>query len=128
LERSENATTVSPLLETYSGIAAEHIHPTRVVTNTARAGLAIPALLTMPRSAGGMANRSLPFVVLPHDGPSGYGRKGFNYRVQFLASRGYGILQPQFRGSSGHGAAFEKTGHQQWGLLMQDDLTDGTPR
>ena len=50
----------------------------------------------------------------------------FDWIVQFLASRGYGVLQPQFRGSTGYGAAFQRAGYQQWGRLMQDDVTDAT--
>ena len=51
---------------------------------------------------------------------------GFDFLVQFIATRGYGVLQPQFRGSTGYGASFQAAGLQQWGLKMQDDVTDGT--
>ena len=67
----------------------------------------------------------MPFVVMPHGGPSARDTLGFDYIAQMLASRGYGVLQPNFRGSKGYGGAFEQAGFQQWGLAMQDDVTDG---
>jgi dipeptidyl aminopeptidase/acylaminoacyl peptidase len=63
-------------------------------------------------------------VVLPHGGPQSRDYFTFNWMVQFLASRGYVILQPQFRGSTGFGEAFKQAGYRQWGGLMQDDVTD----
>jgi dipeptidyl aminopeptidase/acylaminoacyl peptidase len=64
--------------------------------------------------------------VLPHGGPSARDEGGFDWLVQFLVSRGYGVLQPQFRGSTGFGPEFRAKGRQQWGLAMQDDVTDAT--
>jgi dipeptidyl aminopeptidase/acylaminoacyl peptidase len=63
--------------------------------------------------------------VLPHDGPNWRDYPRFNWLVQFLATRGYSVLQPQFRGSRGFGEAFEKAGYREWGGLMQDDVSDG---
>ena len=88
---------------------------------TARDGLVIPAYLTRPRGAP-----PYPMVLLPHGGPSVRDYLVYDYLAQFLASRGYLVLQPNYRGSEGYGAAFETAGYGQWGLLMQDDLTDGT--
>jgi dipeptidyl aminopeptidase/acylaminoacyl peptidase len=89
----------------------------------ARDGADIPAYLTLPSGAG---DGPLPLVVLPHGGPASRDSDSdFEFLRQFLASRGYAVFQPQFRGSSGFGDAFERAGDRQWGLLMQDDLTDG---
>ena len=63
--------------------------------------------------------------MLPHGGPQARDYPTFDWLVQFIASRGYAVLQPQFRGSTGFGEAFETAGYRQWGGLMQDDITDG---
>jgi dipeptidyl aminopeptidase/acylaminoacyl peptidase len=63
--------------------------------------------------------------MLPHGGPEFQDDASFDYVAQFLASRGYAVLQPQFRGSTGFGVAHRKAGYRQWGKLMQDDVTDG---
>jgi dipeptidyl aminopeptidase/acylaminoacyl peptidase len=70
--------------------------------------------------------RQIPFVVLPHGGPSTRDTLSFDYLAQMIASRGYGVLQPNYRGSRGYGGDFERAGFQQWGLKMQDDVVDGT--
>ncbi len=89
-----------------------------------RDGLQIPALLTLPAGHKN-AQAGIPFVVLPHAGPTAHDTPGFDFLVQFLANQGYGVLQPQFRGSSGFGATFESAGLQQWGQAMQNDVNDG---
>jgi dipeptidyl aminopeptidase/acylaminoacyl peptidase len=78
--------------------------------------------LTRPPEA---AEKNLPLVVLPHGGPQARDEPGFDWFAQFLASRGYAVFQPQFRGSSGLGHAHAEAGRHQWGLRMQDDVTDG---
>lgn len=89
----------------------------------ARDGRTIPAVLTLPP---GRAPQNLPLVVLVHGGPYVHGADTFwDAEAQFLASRGYVVLQPAFRGTRGYGAAHEQAGHRQWGLAMQDDLNDG---
>jgi dipeptidyl aminopeptidase/acylaminoacyl peptidase len=89
----------------------------------ARDGLDIPAWLSVPRGA---ERRNLPLVVLVHGGPHVRGRVwGWDPEVQFLASRGYAVLEPEFRGSTGYGQALFKAGWKQWGLAMQDDVADG---
>jgi dipeptidyl aminopeptidase/acylaminoacyl peptidase len=88
----------------------------------ARDGLTIPAWLTTPNGGG----KQLPMVVLVHGGP--WARGGtleFEDDAQFLASRGYLVLQPEFRGSIGYGNALFRAGWKQWGLKMQDDVADG---
>jgi len=92
------------------------------ITYTARDGTSIPALLTLPPEAKG---KGLPLVVLPHGGPESLDYYWFDWLAQFIATRGYAVLQPQFRGSTGHGDAFRRAGEHQWGLLIQDDITDG---
>ena len=89
----------------------------------ARDGPEIPALLTLPP---GGAKKNLPMVVMVHGGPYVRGNSwGWNAETQFLASRGYAVLEPEFRGSAGFGAKHFKAGFKQWGLAMQDDLADG---
>jgi dipeptidyl aminopeptidase/acylaminoacyl peptidase len=88
----------------------------------ARDQYALTGYLTLPPAA---VEKDLPLVVLPHGGPEDRDPAGFDWMAQFLASRGYAVLQPQFRGSTGHGRAHADAGRQQWGLRMQDDVTDG---
>ena len=109
--------------EAYPGVPADAVGQVRQVTIAARDGTPLPALLTLPPAPpAGPA----PFVVLPHGGPAAHDSARFDWIVQFLASRGYGVLQPQFRGSTGYGAAFQRAGYRQWGRAMQDDVTDAT--
>lgn len=104
-------------------ISEEHINPIATVTFRARDGLHIPTLLTIPRhKLGEMEN--LPAVIMPHGGPAAYDHIGFDWLAQALANRGYLIIQPQFRGSTGFGYAHYHAGHGEWGRKMQDDLTD----
>ena len=85
-------------------------------------GLEIPAYLTLPK---GVAAKNLPLVVFPHGGPWSRDAWGYDAFAQFLANRGYAVLQPNFRASTGYGKKFLNAGNKQWGLLMQDDITYG---
>lgn len=86
-------------------------------------GLEIPAYLTLPV---GKSAKNLPVVVLVHGGPKGpRDYWGYNSQAQFLANRGYAVLQPNFRASGGFGKSFLNAGDLQWGKLMQDDITWG---
>jgi dipeptidyl aminopeptidase/acylaminoacyl peptidase len=111
------------------GEARPDIDPRRmarqdVLRYKARDGLEIPALLTIP--AGTPKGAKLPLVVLVHGGPYVRGTSwGWHPQSQFLASRGYAVLEPEFRGSTGYGAAHFTAGWKQWGLKMQDDIADG---
>lgn len=108
--------------EEYPALAGVALGQFREITYAARDGASIPAYLTLPPGrSGGPA----PLVVLPHGGPQMRDYPDFDWIVQFLATRGYAVLQPQFRGSSGFGEAFERAGYRQWGGLMQDDVSDG---
>jgi len=89
---------------------------------TSRDGLTILGYLTLPK---GLKPEKLPIVVNPHGGPWSRDVWGFNPEVQFLANRGYGVLQMNFRTSTGYGRKFWEAGFKQWGLAIQDDITDG---
>jgi dipeptidyl aminopeptidase/acylaminoacyl peptidase len=89
---------------------------------TSSDGLDIPAYLTLPK---GVPAKNLPLIVNPHGGPWYRDSWRFNNEVQFLANRGYAVLQPNFRGSTGYGKKFLNAGNRQWGDKMQDDITWG---
>jgi dipeptidyl aminopeptidase/acylaminoacyl peptidase len=92
-----------------------------------RDGLTINGYLTLPTDAvlGGAEPKKLPCIVNPHGGPWARDGWGFNPEIQFLANRGYCVLQMNFRGSTGYGRAFWQASFGQWGLKMQDDVSDG---
>lgn len=85
-------------------------------------GMEIPAYLTLPK---GVEAKNLPTLILPHGGPWGRDNWGYNSLAQFFANRGYAILEPNFRASTGYGKKFLNAGNRQWGDKMQDDLTWG---
>ncbi|UYZ61526.1 S9 family peptidase [Hymenobacter weizhouensis] len=85
-------------------------------------GLEIPAYLTLPKGA---AAKNLPVIILPHGGPWARDQYGFNSLHQLLANRGYAVLSPNFRASTGYGKKFLNAGNNEWGQKMQDDLTWG---
>jgi dipeptidyl aminopeptidase/acylaminoacyl peptidase len=97
------------------------LHPVKSIRYKARDGLEIHAVLTMPR---GRPASALPLVVMPHGGPHMRDSETWDWWAQFLADRGYAVVQPNYRGSTGFGEAFLKAGDGQWGLAMQDDLVD----
>lgn len=90
-----------------------------------RDGLTIHGYLTLPKGHTMEKARNLPVVVNPHGGPWARDTWGFNPEIQFLANRGFAILQVNFRGSTGYGRAFWESSFKQWGKTMQDDITDG---
>lgn len=96
---------------------------TKSMTFKTRDGATIYAYVTLPKGK----DKNVPLVVLPHGGPHGVRDYwGFDWEVQLLAYRGYGILQVNYRGSGGFGLDFEESGYGKWGTMMQDDLTDAT--
>jgi dipeptidyl aminopeptidase/acylaminoacyl peptidase len=115
---------LSPLGEAYPDLKGVAMGATRWITYKARDGLEISAYLTLPPGAPEKGAKA-PLVVLPHGGPGSRDGYGFDYLAQFLATRGYAVLQPQFRGSWGFGKAFEDAGRGEWGGKMQTDLLDG---
>jgi dipeptidyl aminopeptidase/acylaminoacyl peptidase len=106
----------------FESLKGRKLAPVQFVTYRARDGLEIPAYLTMP---AGREPKGLPLVLLPHGGPHVRDTWTFDYWAQFLANRGYVVLQPNFRGSAGYGTEFLAKGFGQWGTGMQDHLTDG---
>jgi len=109
--------------EARPGLQAAQMGRQQFLRYKARDGMEIPALLTMPPGA---QRTGLPMVVMVHGGPRVRGNSwGWDARSQFLASRGYVVLEPEYRGSLGFGARHERAGYKQWGLAMQDDLADG---
>lgn len=107
----------------YPQVKSADVGETRRFNYTAADGLPIEAILTLPP---GREARNLPLVVMPHGGPIGVRDEvGFDWWAQAYASRGYAVLQPNYRGSSGYGKAFQQAGYGQWGRKMQTDLSDG---
>nr|WP_224746107.1 S9 family peptidase [Neiella litorisoli] len=100
----------------------EQVNPVEIFSYQARDGLTIPTLLTRPAHI--QTKAPLPAVMLPHGGPEAYDSKGFDWLAQYFASRGFLVIQPQFRGSWGFGLDHVLQGRGQWGKKMQDDLTD----
>ena len=95
------------------------------ITYTSRDGLTIEGYLTLPKGYTMETAKKLPVVVNPHGGPWARDTWGYNPEVQFLAARGYAVLQMNFRGSTGYGRKFTELGYKQWGQTMQNDITDG---
>jgi dienelactone hydrolase len=114
--------TAESIGDRYPALAGQALAPVQILSYKARDGADVPAYLTLPANA---SSGPLPLVVMPHDGPHDRDSYAFNWFAQFLAARGYAVLQPQFRGSEGFGDAWLRAGLRQWGKLMQDDLTDG---
>lgn len=110
------------LLSSMDWIKPEQMSPMRPISLKARDGTTLHGYVTIPRGSDG---KNLPMIFHPHGGPHGpRDFWGFNPEVQFLASRGYAVLQLNFRGSGGYGNAFEKMGYRNWGTSMIDDMTD----
>ncbi len=103
-------------------IKAADMATMKPVTYTSRDGLKINGYLTLPP---GREAKNLPVIVNPHGGPWARDGWGFNPEIQFLANRGFAVFQMNFRGSTGYGRAFWEKSFKQWGLTMQDDITDG---
>ena len=115
-DKLEKLVDVSPWLD--ESVMADQ----KPIEYTSRDGLTIHGYLTLPR---GIEAKGLPVVVNPHGGPWARDNWGFNPEIQFLANRGYAVLQMNFRGSTGFGKEFWTASFKQWGLKMQDDITDG---
>jgi len=116
------AARMSQLARPYGKMTDKQLADMNSVSYAARDGLQIPAYLTLPP---GVEARQLPLIVMPHGGPFLRDEWGYDTWVQFLANRGYVVLQPNFRGSTGYGRDFVVKGEGQWGRTMQDDLDDG---
>lgn len=98
------------------------VGPISTFTYTASDGMEMDAILTLPP---GREAKDLPVIVLPHGGPHSHDEAEFDWWAQAYASRGYAVLQPNFRGSTNRDAAFRRAGYGEWGGKMQTDLSDG---
>jgi dipeptidyl aminopeptidase/acylaminoacyl peptidase len=103
-------------------INEDHMAEMNPIKYKSRDGLSIHGYLTIPRNSDG---KNLPIVVNPHGGPWARDNWGYNSQIQFLANRGYAVLQMNFRGSTGYGREFWEKSFKEWGRSMQDDITDG---
>lgn len=115
-DKLEKLSEVSPWLK------EEELCEMKPIEYKSRDGMTIKGYLTLPK---GVEAKNLPVVVNPHGGPWARDVWTFNPEVQFLANRGYAVLQMNFRGSTGYGRKFWQSSFQQWGLTMQDDISDG---
>jgi dipeptidyl aminopeptidase/acylaminoacyl peptidase len=103
-------------------LPSKNLAPMKPLRYTARDGMEIPAYLVVPK---GIPSKKLPTVIFPHGGPWARDFWGYNSTAQFLANRGYAVLLPNFRGSTGYGKKFLNSGNKQWGTgSMQHDITD----
>jgi dienelactone hydrolase len=116
----QKAGTLNRLAWLNGMLKERHLAPVRTVRYKARDGLEISAVLTLPATGA----KGLPLIVLPHGGPFARDQERWDWEVQFLANRGYAVIQPNYRGSSGFGSGFAEKGEGEWGLRMQDDVDD----
>ena len=106
----------------FEKLPREALAPVKPISYTSTDGLTIPAYLTLPVGA---TPKNLPLVVYVHGGPWGRDAWGYSAIPQFLANRGYAVLQPNFRASTGYGKKFLNAGNNEWGQKMQDDISNG---
>lgn len=119
---TDEATKIADTAPWLSEEELVEMHP---VTYRTRDGWDIEAYLSLPAGYGLEDAKGLPVVVNPHGGPWARDVWGYSSEVQFLCNRGYAVLQMNFRGSTGYGRKFLEASYKQWGLAMQDDITDG---
>jgi dipeptidyl aminopeptidase/acylaminoacyl peptidase len=117
-----NADKLTKLADISPWLKESEMCEMKPVTYKARDGIIINGYLTLPR---GVPAKNLPVVINPHGGPWARDSWGFKPEVQFLANRGYAVLQMNYRGSTGYGRAFWESSFKQWGKKMQDDISDG---
>jgi dipeptidyl aminopeptidase/acylaminoacyl peptidase len=113
---------LTKLAEVAPWLKEEQLAPMKPIEYSSRDGLTIHGYLTLPL---GREATKLPVVVNPHGGPWARDNWGYDPEVQFLANRGYAVLQMNFRGSTGYGRKFWEASFKEWGRKMQDDITDG---
>ena len=122
--------TLTPFYVTRPELEGAPLQPMHPVEIASRDGLTLPSYLTLPPAADqdgdGRPEEAVPMVLLVHGGPWARDEYGFSSLVQWLANRGYAVLQTNFRGSTGFGKDFINAGNKQWGLTMHDDLIDAT--
>ncbi|WP_245824687.1 alpha/beta hydrolase family protein [Sphingomonas azotifigens] len=113
--------SLQPLSMNNQTLKLRRLHPVKTIRYKARDGLEIAAVLTVPR---GSSAKNLPLILMPHGGPSARDEEEWDWWSQFLADRGYAVIKPNYRGSTGYGTPFLDKAEGQWGLAMQDDLND----
>ncbi|MDF1867757.1 MAG: S9 family peptidase [Saprospiraceae bacterium] len=113
---------LTKIVEVSPWIKEEDMSEMHPIKYTSRDGLTINGYLTLPK---GKIPKNLPVVVNPHGGPWARDEWGYNPEIQLMASRGYAILQMNFRSSTGYGREFWEKGFKKWGDTMQNDITDG---
>ncbi|WP_158797283.1 prolyl oligopeptidase family serine peptidase [Pedobacter sp. L105] len=114
--------TIRKLSDFNPSVKESDLTEMKPIAYTARDGLKMQGYLTLPLDK---LPQNLPVVVLPHTGPDARNSWGYNAEVQFLANRGYAVLQINYRGSSGYGKSFTAAGFGQWGGKIRDDISDG---
>ncbi len=114
---------VQKIGQAYAALDHERLSEKIPVTYQARDGLEINAYLSLPK---GGSDKNLPTIILPHGGPMARDTWNFQYWTQFLTSRGFAVLQMNYRGSTGYGEAFRLLGYHEWGRKMLEDINDGT--
>jgi dipeptidyl aminopeptidase/acylaminoacyl peptidase len=117
-----NGGKLTQLSNLNNSLSADELCPMKPIAFKASDGLLINGYLTLPK---GGSTENLPMVVMPHDWPRGRNVWGYNAEVQFLANRGYAVVQINYRGSAGYGKAFYNAGFKQVGGKIQSDITDG---
>ncbi len=117
-----NTGKLRKLSDINSSINEEQMCEMKPINYLTRDGLKINGYLTLPL---GIDSKNLPVVVVPHNGPGQRNTWGYNAEVQFLANRGYAVLQINYRGSAGYGKNFYAAGFKQWGGKIQEDIDDG---
>ena len=108
--------------DAYNNIATNNLSQTAIANYSTRDGKKIHSYILLP--PGYEKGKLYPLIIYPHGGPQSRDRAEYDDFAQFMSTRGYIVVQPNFRGSTGMGKEFEEAGYKQWGQLMQDDLTD----
>lgn len=116
------ANRLKKLSDVNPAIKEEEMCEMKPISYVTKDGFKINGYLTLPLGKG---DKNLPLVVMPHNGPGQRNVWGYNADVQFLANRGYAVLQVNYRGSTGYGKAFSSAGFKEWGLKIQDDVDSG---
>lgn len=117
----DRANTLEEFVQNYPALPAAAMVGKQAVTINSRDGLKLPAFLSLPQVGDG---KNLPAVLLVHGGPQSHDDAGFDTWTQFLANRGYAVLQVNYRGSTGYGNKLMTSGLKHWGQESQDDLSD----
>lgn len=113
---------ITELGDQMASLSGKATYQTKIITYKARDGKELFGYLTLPF---GKEKNNHPFVLYPHGGPQARDTFTWDGMAQLLASRGYAVFQPQFRGSAGFGKRFAHAGYREWGGLMQTDVEDG---